>query len=104
MAELVEELHALGVDINPSWTVPELRSVLMEQKEEHQSIRLPGLGAMELEELKQKAVELGIRLPDKPTRGWLMRMISDPMEKWSASGSTRATSSRRCRRSIFSGA
>ena len=76
-AELVEELHALGVDINPSWTVPELRSVLMEQKEAHQSPHLPGLGTMKLEDLKTKAVELGIKMPDKPTRGWLMRMIRD---------------------------
>ena len=40
----------------------------MEQREERQSICLPGLGTMKLEELKKKAEDLGIKMPEKPTR------------------------------------
>jgi hypothetical protein len=76
--ELVFELHALDVDLNPKWTVEELRSLLREQREARGLTAKPtGLTTKNLAQLTDMATRLGMRMPAKPTRGLLMRMIRD---------------------------
>ena len=76
---LTATLTALGVPVRPEWTVPELRSLLSEQRdaEKTTSSELKGLSGMKLDQLIQKCKDLNIQLPPKPTRGLLTRMIRD---------------------------
>jgi uncharacterized protein (DUF3820 family) len=76
--ELIFALHELDVDINPKWTVEELRSLLREQREiRGQTAQSTGLTNKNLAQLTEMATRLGMRMPTKPTRGLLMRMIRD---------------------------
>ena len=75
--ELRAELHKRQVPFHSSWTVPELRAVLMEtraQDPNSQKITNPmkGISKMNLSELTQMARDAHIELPSKPTRGWLI--------------------------------
>ena len=67
-AELVETLIQMGVSVRKEWTVPELRSIVSEQRGADQRKELKGLS---------KCREMGVDIPPKPTRGLLMRMIRD---------------------------
>ena len=76
--ELIFELHKLDVDLNPKWTVEELRSLLREQREAWGlTTKTTGLSTKNLTQLTDIATHLGVRMPAKPTRGLLMRMIRD---------------------------
>ena len=76
--ELIFELHKLDVDLNPKWTVEELRSLLREQREAWgQAEKTTSLSTKNLTQLIDIAKHLGMRMPAKPTRGLLMRMIRD---------------------------
>jgi hypothetical protein len=77
--ELTFALQELGdVDINPKWTVEELRSLLREQREVRGlTAKSSGLTSKNLAQLTEMATRLGMRMPTKPTRGLLMRMIRD---------------------------
>ena len=80
-AQLVEELELYEIAIHPRWLVPELRQTVIEQRE----IRHPretanpatGLSKLKLEELINKAKELDLVVPPKPTRGILLKMIRE---------------------------
>ena len=67
-----------GVPAHASWTVPELRTLLMEARsaQEHPSKKeadvMKGLTKCSLPELIKMATDQGITLPAKPTRGWLL--------------------------------
>ncbi len=60
------------------WTVPELRTMLMEARSAHQHPSkkeadvMKGLTKCNLSELTKMASDQGITLPEKPTRGWLL--------------------------------
>lgn len=81
-SQLVEELNRRGVPFHPSWLVPELRQMVVEIRQQEKpkvetSEALQGLSKCSLDELVKKATAQGITMPDKPTRGWLMRAIRD---------------------------
>ena len=75
--ELTSTLVAMGIPVRPEWTVPELRSILSEQKEKPSTSELKGLSSLKLDQLIQRCKDLNIKIPEKPTRGLLMRMIRD---------------------------
>lgn len=70
-----------GVTVHPNWSVPELRSILLEQLELEKPAKnensMKGLTKLSLAELISEAEKLQITMPPKPTRGLLMRMIRD---------------------------
>lgn len=81
-AQLLEELKEKGVPAHSSWTVPELRQIVIETRQADQpkveeNPALKGLSKASLAELIAKAKQLDISMPVKPTRGWLMKMIRD---------------------------
>ena len=68
--------------VHTSWTVPELRSILVEQRQlkkptSPEQDRLKGLTKMTLQQLVAAAEEDGVVLPAKPTRGLMMRLLRD---------------------------
>ena len=75
-SELVEELDRRGIAVHHNWTVPELRSILLEQKELEKPPKgenpVKGLTKMTLAELSAEATRLEISMPPVPTRGLLM--------------------------------
>ena len=80
-SQLLAELGERGVTVHPNWTVPELRSILVEQrplerppKEED---KMKGLTKMTLAQLVAEAEKEGIQMPAKPTRGLMMRLLRD---------------------------
>ena len=73
--ELIFELHSLDVDVNPKLTVEELRHLL--RWVWGQAEKPTGLATKNLAQLTDMAKHLGMRMPAKPTRGLLMRMIRD---------------------------
>ncbi|CAK9111736.1 Copia protein [Durusdinium trenchii] len=75
--ELTSTLVAMGIPVRPEWTVPELRSILSEQKEKPSTSELKGLSSLKLDQLIKRCKDLNIKIPEKPTRGLLMRMIRD---------------------------
>ncbi|CAE7917780.1 RE2 [Symbiodinium sp. KB8] len=76
--ELLEELKRHGVPVHPKWTVPELRSVLGEERAKKQGTTpQKGLSSMTLDELRTTAEELRIDYPKTANKGALMRMIRD---------------------------
>ncbi|CAE7239737.1 GIP, partial [Symbiodinium necroappetens] len=79
--ELLEELKRHGVPVHPKWTVPELRSVLGEERAKKQGTTpQKGLSSMTLDELRTTAAELHIDYPKTANKGALMRMIRDTMQ------------------------
>ena len=83
-AELREELEAYRVAVHPNWTVPELRQTVIEQRElqcpKAEANPSKGLTKMTLDELTVKATELGVKMPPKPTRGLLQKLIRDQVQ------------------------
>lgn len=78
-AQLTAALVELEVVVRKEWTVPELRSTLLEQKElmgctKHKPL---GLSHLRLDQLKEKCLTEGLALPEKPNRGLLMKMLRD---------------------------
>ena len=67
----------LDLGVRPEWTVTELRSILSEQREKPSGSELKGLSSLKLDQLIQKCKDLNIKIPEKPTRGLLMRMIRE---------------------------
>ncbi|CAE7487110.1 GIP, partial [Symbiodinium necroappetens] len=82
--ELVNEALRVGITIHPKWTVPEIRSVIMEHRAQTsnavEDATPKRLGSMTLEELKTTAAEHNINLPTRVTRGQAMRLIRDATE------------------------
>jgi len=78
-AELVEKLESMGVPLRPDWTVPELRTTLMEELEIRglNKSRLQGLTHLCLDDLKKKCSAEGIPLPEKVTRGVMIKLLRE---------------------------
>lgn len=80
-AQLIAELTERGITVHPSWTVPELRSILVEQRQlekpSQEEDRMKGLTKMTLAQLIAEAEKGHIPMPAKPTRGLLMRLLRD---------------------------
>ncbi|CAE7621529.1 GIP [Symbiodinium sp. CCMP2592] len=83
-AELLAEAQARGLWVNPKWTVPEIRSIIQEDMGRGApnpmggKTALPtGLSKMTLAELQTTAEQLGVTIPDKATKGTIMRLIRD---------------------------
>ena len=73
-AQLLAELNERGVVVHTSWTVPELRQILIEQRDLEKppsavNDKMKGLTSLKLQELVDLAEKEGISLPTKPTRG-----------------------------------
>ena len=79
--ELLAEAMREGIPIHPRWTLEEVRSVVREHRAAMDSQRpeanLKGLGSMTLSQLKIMAAENNVPVPEKATRGLLMRMIRE---------------------------
>ena len=78
-SELVARLEELKVPIRVEWTVPELRATLLEALETRGDTKnkLVGITKMTFDQLKEKCLLEGIALPEKPTRGTMMKMLRD---------------------------
>ena len=72
-------LDELKVPIRAEWTVPELRATLLEALETRGDTKnkLVGITKMTFDQLKEKCLLEGIVLPEKPTRGTMMKMLRD---------------------------
>ena len=72
-AQLLAELEETGVVAHSSWTVPELRSLLIEQRQAaappKEEDKLKGLSKMTLAQLTEEAKKENIPIPAKATRG-----------------------------------
>jgi hypothetical protein len=84
--QLTRELVEHGVVVHPNWTVPELRTTVMEQREAlnprtEKNDKLKGITQLTLDQLTQKAVEEGLSLPPRPTRGLLVRMLRESTQQ-----------------------
>ena len=77
--DLVQELKSYGITTHPSWTVPELREMIKEQREARttETKTIKGLSRMSLQDLKTEAAKTNMMLPPKATRGVLMKMLRD---------------------------
>lgn len=77
-AELIAQATEEGIVYHSSWTTGELRSLLQEQRQATKTASpVKGLSSMTLGELQNKCAELGLGIPEKATKGLLMRMIRD---------------------------
>lgn len=77
--ELIQELAERKITFHPSWTVPELRALVIEARERDAPADTPnplkGITRMCLEDLVETAKKMGIQPPVKVTRGWLLMEI-----------------------------
>lgn len=71
--ELLIELNDRGVPVHSTWTVPELRSILVEQRE----LEKPNEEDRMKEQLVEAAKKENITIPAKPTRGLMMRLLRE---------------------------
>ena len=96
--ELIDELGEYEVLIHSSWTVPELRSLVIEQ---HQARELggrknrgmAGITKMTLVQLQEEVRKLELDMPAQPTKRLLMRMIRDAA---TTENNTRTGTTTRC--------
>jgi len=88
-AQLIDELHEYEVDVNPRWTVPELRELVKGFRRDRQTEHDPlkGLSQKTKMELTELCQEANIRIPDKSTRGLMMLLLREHFET-PVSGST----------------
>ncbi|CAE7254046.1 GIP [Symbiodinium natans] len=81
-AELYEEAESRGLWVNPSWSAPEVRSLIREDIDRASSVTPatmipPGLSKMTLEMLIQTVTEMNIEIPPRASKGMVMRLIRD---------------------------
>ncbi|CAE7585010.1 GIP [Symbiodinium sp. CCMP2592] len=78
-SELITEARARGLWFHESWTAVELRSLIQENRRAAPSKQSPlkGLSGLKVEDLKEKAMELGYKLPPHATRGTILRILRD---------------------------
>ena len=78
-SELIAEARARNLWFHDSWTAVELRSLIQEDRKAVSSQQLPtaGLSQMTIEQLKNKADEMGYKVPAHATRGTILRIIRD---------------------------
>ena len=80
--ELMQELGEYDVLIHPNWTVPELRQLVIEQREARGVGKvledpMRGITKLSVKELQERAKGQGILIPEKPTRGLLIKLLQD---------------------------
>ncbi|CAE7625750.1 ND5 [Symbiodinium sp. CCMP2592] len=82
--ELTLELEDYEVLIHATWTVPELRSMVIEQRQARELTSkkgrgegdpMAGLSKMTLAQLIEEAQKQGVALPTQPTKGVIMRLL-----------------------------
>ena len=81
--ELLVALDALQIPVHPRWTVPELRQTLIEQTRvevDATPLALKGLSKMNLADLKTRCDEEGVSLPEKPTRGLMIKLLREKVQ------------------------
>ena len=75
------ELHAAldqrKIAYRESWTVPELRSIFLENDDLTKKTTSLGLSRMTMADLVAKCRKEEIAIPEKPTKGLLMRLLRD---------------------------
>ena len=71
--ELLAKLRELGLRVSDKETVPELRSLLIEQLPD--KVKVVGLSKMTVDQLKGKCAAEGIDVPAKVTKGWMLRQL-----------------------------
>ena len=76
---IIAELRSYGVACHERWTLPEVRSILQEQRKERapptEEDRMKGISKLSLGELIAKCQECKVTLPAKPTRGALISLL-----------------------------
>ena len=91
--QLLQELGERGVVVHRSWTVPELRQILIEQRDlekpQVNNEKMKGLTSLKLQELVELAEKNGLTIPTKPTNRGAIRTVQGVH----VSGSTRRLSS-----------
>ena len=77
--ELIVELRRRGIAVHESWSVPELRTLLVERRSDGQDdpVEVKGISKMSHQQLVDECRRLDIKLPEKPTRGHMMLLIRD---------------------------
>eukprot|EP00439_Symbiodinium_sp_Y106_P048633 s3446_g6.t1 len=77
--QLLSEAVRVGVTVHHSWSVPELRATIREHINVHgektAAQRMKGLSSMTMPELTAKANEMGVTVPEKTTKGALLKLI-----------------------------
>ena len=77
--QLLSEAVRVGVTVHHSWSVPELRATIREHINIHgektAAQRMKGLSSMTMPELTAKANEMGVTVPEKTTKGALLKLI-----------------------------
>ncbi|CAE7261007.1 RE2 [Symbiodinium sp. CCMP2592] len=78
-AQLLQEALRVGATVHHTWTVVELRATIRDHvdtfHEKTPGQKMKGLSSMNLPDLKEKAREMGVMVPDKITKGNLLRLI-----------------------------
>ncbi|CAE7263747.1 GIP, partial [Symbiodinium natans] len=74
-AELLAEARARNLLVHEKWSVVELRSAIQEDRNKGTSTDLAGLQNLNLEQLKERAMEAGLLIPAYPTKGALLRLL-----------------------------
>ncbi|CAE6927736.1 unnamed protein product [Symbiodinium sp. CCMP2456] len=81
--ELLEYAMQLGMTVHPSWTVIELRAVIREHLAENEktdvSARMKKINSLNLAELRAKAMELDVAIPQKATKGLILKLIRESL-------------------------
>ncbi|CAE7794897.1 unnamed protein product, partial [Symbiodinium microadriaticum] len=78
-AELIKEAKARNLWFSESWTAIEIRSLIQEDRREPSGNHPAdaGMSKLSVQELKEKAMELGYHIPPYATKGTLMRILRD---------------------------
>ncbi|OLP87671.1 hypothetical protein AK812_SmicGene31085 [Symbiodinium microadriaticum] len=78
-SQLLAEAVRVGATVHHSWTVPELRATIRDHvdtfMEKSASQKMKGLSSMKHGELVAKAKEMGVDVPDRVTKGNLLRLV-----------------------------
>ncbi|CAE7510826.1 GIP [Symbiodinium sp. CCMP2592] len=78
---LISEALRVGATVHHTWSVQELRATIREHidtyTEKTASQRMRGLSSMTMPELTKKATEMGVHVPEKVTKGALLKLIRD---------------------------
>ncbi|CAE7268957.1 unnamed protein product [Symbiodinium sp. CCMP2456] len=77
--QLLSEAVRVGATVHHSWSVVELRATIRDHMDTYHektaAQKMQGLSSMKREELVAKAKEMGVMVPDRITKGNLLRMI-----------------------------
>eukprot|EP00439_Symbiodinium_sp_Y106_P016783 s6149_g2.t1 len=73
--ELVMMAHEAGLTVHEGWTSGEIRHIVIEHRKGQKSEVPKGLGKMTLQELRDKATELGIKYKADAPKGYLQLAI-----------------------------